>query len=347
MMAMVSETTSRDCPTDEPVLPTRLKSGDEVGIIAPAYPGPAVFPTRFERGLQVLRSMGLRVRVGHYVRTRTGNRTGSIEQRASDLNEMFADPNIAGIFCAMGGEGCREMLPFCDFSLIARNPKVFVGYSDVTHLHLAIHARTQLTTFHGPSVLAELGEYPEPFSYTLHNLLNAIWIGRRVVQWTHSHSSTCAYWETAPDEERRSISAEAACWNWLRDGTGSGRMIGGLLPAISNLLGTTYLPNFRNTILFWEAVDTTVAIVANHLRRLKEYGVLQELAGMVVGKCILKDDPNHTQLNETLRSILGQQSYPILANVDLGHTEPKITIPIGQAVRLCSETNVFAPVVRD
>jgi muramoyltetrapeptide carboxypeptidase len=143
------------------VKPRALRSGDTIGIIAPSGYGPASYPHRVERGKQFLESLGYRVVLGEHIFGRRGDTSGTAEERLSDIHHFFADDQVRAIISAIGGNQACHLLPGLDFDLIRRNPKIFMGYSDVTVLNLAIHTMTGLVTFNGPGGrgVAGLREY--------------------------------------------------------------------------------------------------------------------------------------------------------------------------------------------
>jgi muramoyltetrapeptide carboxypeptidase len=148
------------------VLPRRLEPGDLVGVVSPSSAVAALVPRRFERGVAELERRGFRVRVGEHARSKTGWTAGRAPDRVADLHAMFADPEVRAVICTIGGFNANQLFELLDFDLIAANPKLFIGFSDITGLHGAIHACTGLPTLIGPALLPQWGEYGGLHDYT-------------------------------------------------------------------------------------------------------------------------------------------------------------------------------------
>ncbi|HEY8346718.1 MAG TPA: LD-carboxypeptidase [Symbiobacteriaceae bacterium] len=140
------------------IRPPRLQPGDLIGIVSPSSPVAHVVPRRLKRGMAELERLGFRVRLGRHATAKHGHTAGTIADRVADLHEMFADPEVKGIITTIGGYNSNQLLDQLDYDLIAANPKVFMGYSDITALHMGIHVRAGLFTFLGPAVLPQFGE---------------------------------------------------------------------------------------------------------------------------------------------------------------------------------------------
>lgn len=216
------------------VKPQALEKGDTIGVVSPSWCGPALFPHRVERGRAFLESLGYRVVLAEHAVGRRGWVSGTPEERAADIHRMFADPDVKAIVAAIGGDHSCQVLPHLDFGLIAANPKVFVGFSDVTVLNLAIHARTGLVTFSGPALMTEFAEYPEPFAYSVEHFLKAVAgtgpIGEIAPAsvWTDERLD----WGTKADLTRARTLKTSPGWAWLRPGRGEGPLVGGCLESM-------------------------------------------------------------------------------------------------------------------
>ncbi len=179
--------------------PQALEKGDTIGVVSPSWCGPALFPHRVERGRAFLESLGYRVVLAEHAVGRRGWVSGTPEERAADIHRMFADPDVKAIVAAIGGDHSCQVLPHLDFGLIAANPKVFVGFSDVTVLNLAIHAHT------GP-----IGEIAPA----------SVWTDERLD------------WGTKADLTRARTLKTSPGWAWLRPGRGEGPLVGGCLESM-------------------------------------------------------------------------------------------------------------------
>ena len=237
---------------EHPVLPPRLKSGDTIGIAAPAGPFEADL---FEKGVTVLRGMGFEVHIPEAIFQRNGFLAGPDETRAGVLNALFRDPGIAAILCARGGYGSTRVLPFLDWAAIRHNPKPFVGFSDITVLHSLLRERAGLVSFHGPmgTTLATAGEATlAQFRQTL----------------------------MSPSP----VDLEPSGVEVLRRGSAEGRVVGGNLSMLCHLVGTPYAPNFDGCLLLLEDVAEAPYRIDRMLVQMFLAGCFDKVRGLVLGQ---------------------------------------------------------------
>jgi muramoyltetrapeptide carboxypeptidase len=286
------------------VKPAALKAGDVVGLVTPA--SNVVNNGDWARLEQSMKGLGLEFRYGRNVR-RKGYIAGTIEERIADLHDMFRDPAIKGIFAIRGGYGTPQLLDRIDYDLIKKNPKVFVGYSDITALHLAFHQKLGLVTFHGPTANAK---FP-PYSVT--HLRKALFDPAPIGQVTNPSSG-------------HALSA-------IRPGTGRGRIVAGNLSLITNLMGTPYEIDTRDKILLLEDVGEEAFRIDRMLTQMKLGGKLDRIAGVVWGECYnCKPTPGvevPLTEREVIERILGGVGVPVLSGLTFGHTEDQLTLPQG------------------
>ncbi len=301
------------------VRPARLSQGDVVGLITPATY--VVDPDKLMIAMQTLDYFGLRVKLGKNVRKRSGYLGGSVEERLEDLHAMFKDPEVKGIFCIRGGYGSSQLLDQIDYDLIRRNPKVFVGYSDITALHLAIQKRAGLITFHGPVVLSKFTPYTQ--SWFRKALFEAKPLGEV------GNPS-----EEGPLRPKHILRA-------IRPGKARGRLVGGNLTLISTTMGTPYEIDTRGAILILEDIDEQPYAIDRMLTQLRLAGKLDEVAGVVFGACVdckprdyKPSFESSLSLGEVLDEILGRLRVPVLSGLTIGHTEDQLTLPLGVMVTL-------------
>ena len=278
-----------------PIRPPRLKPGDTIGIVAPAGP---FDPKIFLQGLSTVESLGFRTRVSDEIFDKTGYLAGNDAQRARLVNRLFKDPTINAIVCARGGFGSLRILPLVDFDVIRKNPKVFIGFSDITALLTAITTRGGLVSFHGPVVttLAEASQI------TRKSLLGAI-------------------------SSDRPLEVEPAAGVVMRAGRAQGPLIGGNLTTLCHLLGTPFEPRFKHRILLLEDRGEALYRIDRMLCQMKLAGCFEGVAGLVLGSfegCGSLDGVFQV-FEEHFRDI----SVPILAGFDVGHGEQNLTMPLG------------------
>lgn len=308
LAAAATVTTSAGAVARKIVKPRRLAAGDTVGLVLPASLENAADEIAFAR--EQLEALGMKVVIGPHAYDRHGYFAGLDRDRADDVNRMFADDRINGIVCYTGGWGSPRILPFLDYELIAKKPKVVLGYSDITALLNAIYQRTGLVTFHGPVASSPLDPY------TLENF-------RRVVM-TPEPAGTLA----APPRKPEQLVERANRVLRLAPGKASGRLAGGNLTLVAALMGTPYEVDTDGAIVFLEDVREEVYRIDRMLTQLAQAGKLSRAAGVVFGRCT---DCRGTafSLEDVLRDHLGTLRKPALSGLSFGHIEQKLTLPIG------------------
>lgn len=294
--------------------PKVLHPGDTIGLITPSTG--VSDPDRLATAERAVRYFGLKPKWGKNVRKHAGYLGGSITERVEDLHAMFADREVAGIFAVRGGYGSAQLLDHIDYGLIHANPKVFLGYSDITAMHLAIHKQTGLVTFHGPVAISRFTDYTQRFFRKA--LFDTEPIGAVA---NPPESNTLR-----PSHPLRTV----------RPGRARGRLMGGNLTLVSTTMGTPYEIETRGRILFIEDVGEEPYRVDRMLTQLKLAGKLDAAAGIVWGECA-DCRPNEFRpsfdstfsLGEIVDNILGELKVPVLAGLTIGHTDDQLTLPEG------------------
>jgi len=327
------------------VVPHALRPGDTIGIVSPSWFGGDAFVPRARRGIATLERLGFRVRVAPHAFNNAGHVSDTAQHRADDLHAMFADPGIHAILATIGGDHSCHLLPLLDWDLIRANPKVFMGFSDITVLNVAIWSQTGLVTFNGPGLLTDWAEYPEmpPFSRD-----QALWAISRpepmgdlapAPWWTEEFLD----WSTGADGARPRARQAPGGWHWLREGQASGTLVGGCLESLQHLRGTPYWPNLDGAILFLETSELrpTPEDVDGLLMDYENMGVLSRIAGLVFARPYGYDESAIARLHDVIVERTATSGFPVLANTDTGHTTPLQTLPIGVRAVLDSDTNRF------
>jgi muramoyltetrapeptide carboxypeptidase LdcA involved in peptidoglycan recycling len=249
-----------------------------------------------------------------------------------------ADPEVDAIVAAIGGNHSCHLLPLLDFDLIARNPRVFCGFSDITVLNVAIQQRTGLVTFNGPMFLSDFSENSRMLEYTERHFLRAVASGKPIGELAPSPDWTEEWldWETAADSERPRVMEHSPGWSWLRDGAAEGALMGGCLESLEHLRGTTYWPDWRGAIFFFETSEEAPPpqAVDAILMDYENMGILSQIAGLIVGRPMRYTPEQRRQLREVLLERTARYHFPIVADVDFGHTSPQFTLPLGIPARL-------------
>ena len=294
--------------------PKKLKPGDRVGVVAPAGP---VDQKPLKKGLRTLRQMGFSPVVAEHAIARDRYLAGTDQQRTKDLHDFFGDPEIKGIFCARGGYGTNRVLPGLDSSIIRRNPKVFVGSSDITLLVLFLVQQCSLVTFHGPMVAGNFGRYPMRKSKRqFHEILLGNKTGKRL----------------AADKARV-----------YRSGVTEGKVIGGCLTLLCRSLGTPWEVKTRNKILLLEDVNEPLYKIDGMLWHLKQAGKFNGIRGIVFGEMIncLSFGKAGGSFKEILNDVFTGSSFPILTNFPSGHGREILTMPMGVGARLDTKSKTL------
>ncbi len=305
--------------------PRVLKKGDTIGIVAPSSP-------TFEAGnleftLRWLDRLGLKYKMGRHTFESYSSYAGSDQGRLEDLHEFFADKSVRAVMPLRGGAGAVRLLPKLDFKLIAQNPKIFVGFSDITGLLIPIHQATGLVTFHGPTL-----NLMYESAYT-HNY----WL--KAVMSTHPMGLL-----TDPCD---SLLGDGDHDGWgadyppprmvIAEGKGKGRLTGGCLTLIRGLMGTPYEIDTTDRIVFLEDVDEEPHAIDRMLMQLKLAGKFSQARGIIVGDCSGcrpgGSKRNSLTLNHSLEAVLrerlGDLGIPVVYGMKIGHTLDKLTLPLG------------------
>src|SRR4051812_43937138 len=301
------------------VKPRRLAAGDTVTLVAPAN---ATFNTvDLQIAHESLEALGFKVKVGAHLLDRHGYLAGDDKARADDINKAFADSSVAAVHAIRGGWGSARLLPHLDFDTIRRNPKVIIGYSDITALLLSMHAKTGLITFHGP---IGMGRWD---SYSLDYYKRVLFNGEQV---TYSNKQGLS--------DRNALTQIEFRTQTITPGKARGRLVGGNLTVMTTILGSPYLPDWQNTILFTEDVGEDYYRIDRMLTQLKLAGVLEKIKGFVFGGCSECGPGNGNFAALTLEEIFLDHVKPLgipaWQGAVIGHAQPQGALPVGAQVEI-------------
>lgn len=303
---------------DRPLVrPPRLQPGMRVGLVAPA--STVAEDDDIDAAADRIRSLGFEVRRAPNLDRRTAYLAGTDSERAEGVNGLLRDPEVDAIFCLRGGYGTARILPLIDYAALAAQPRVVLGYSDITALHLAIHARTGVVGFHGPIAAANFTDYAwDQFQRVLMTPSAPLRIGAPPP------------FETAPgriDVDNRLVR--------IAPGVAEGPLLGGNLSLVASLMGTPFEPDLDGALLFLEDVDEAPYAIDRMLTQLWLAGKLQRCAGIVFGKFTDADyDGNTFSVETVLRDRCADLGIPVLAGVMIGHIDDQTVVPVGVRARL-------------
>ena len=299
-------------PEDSKV-PPALQEGDTIGIVSPAS---AIFESEpYEIARESFEALGLKVKFGRNVKNRFGHLAGTDEERAEELNEMFRDKSVKAIIALRGGSGAARILDKLDYEAIKQNPKIFIGYSDITALHLAIFEKTRLVTFHGPVAVSTWN------SYSVDYLKRLLFEKEAII---YKNPSAKGDELTQTKNRIRTIT----------EGTVKGKLLGGNLSVLTGIMGSQYFPqDWTGKILYLEDIGEKIYAVDRMMTQLQLGGVLNEISGFVFGKCSDCDPGGSGYGSLTLEEVIDHYikplNIPAYSGAMIGHIDDNVTIPNG------------------
>lgn len=313
----------------------KLEMGDTIGIFSPSSPITYTVPERFHRAKAYLEAKGFNIIEGALTGKQDYYRSGTIKERADELNQLIRNPEVKCIMSTIGGMNSNSILPYIDYEAFRKNPKIIIGYSDVTAILLAIYAKTGISTFYGPALVASFGEFPSfvdnTYEYFRNMLIEDVTLPYELPMpeyWTDEYID----WSQQDREKEKRKNQ----WITVYEGIARGRLIGGNLNTMTGIWGSQYMPEIKEgDILFIEDSLEDAATVERSFSLLKLNGVFDKVSGIILGKHELFDDMRTGRKPyEILLEVLGERQLPFMADFDCCHTHPMLTLPIGVEVEL-------------
>lgn len=290
------------------ILPPRLRQGDKIGITAPAGP---VSPQELQPAFDLIRSNGYVPEFSSDIFETKDYLAGDDSLRLENLHSMFRDNGIKAVICARGGYGTTRLLGRIDYDLIHSHPKIIAGYSDITALLLAVYKNTGMVTFHGP-VARELGK--------------------------NSNKNLKAFLDTVSGKEGLHIDLSED--RILSQGRADGILLGGNLSLICNLIGTPFLPSFKDVILFIEDKGEPLYRIDRMLTHLRYSGIIDDIAGLVTGS--FEGCGSIPEIDHLLAENFKGSDFPVVSGLPAGHGTENITIPLGVGVEINTDSNILS-----
>jgi muramoyltetrapeptide carboxypeptidase LdcA involved in peptidoglycan recycling len=315
--------------------PPKLKKGDKVRIVAPAR---SLSLSWVKQAIDVaskrLKSLGLVVSFGANSFEMDEFGSSSVQRRVNDLNDAFSDPEVKLVLSAIGGYNSNQLLDYIDYDTIARNPKIMCGNSDVTSVLNAISIRSRVITYYGPHFF-NFGEI-QGFEYTQRMFRNCLFrSGPFSVMPSRKWSD-----DKWTNQLKREFVPSSGHWS-MSYGAADSQIAGGNLITLNMLQGTKYFPPLSNKIVFLEeAREANPQVFDRNLEALTMQEGFHRIKGLVIGRFQKRSLMTRAKLARIIESKRELDSIPIVANVDFGHTSPKLTIPIGGTARLMCENNL-------
>ncbi|MEL6866887.1 MAG: LD-carboxypeptidase, partial [Bacteroidota bacterium] len=311
-------------------LAQRLQPGDRIGLIAPSS---SITEERFEKALVNIRNLGFEPIPSPNAQAQQGYLAGTDEQRLQDLHQMFADDSIKGIWCIRGGYGSARLLPQIDYRLIRKNPKIIIGYSDITALLQGIYLRSGLVGFHGPAAASDFPDYTS----------------RHVKALLMEPQSN--YLIDMAEEHQQSEALEYQL-EVIRSGTATGRLVGGNLSLISALAGTPYEWKIKNKIIFLEDIGEKPYRIDRMLTQLLQATDMRKAAAIILGifvDCQPGPRDRSLSLSDALKDRLANLGIPVIYGMSFGHIAHQFTLPIGIKAQIDTQSaqlQLLEPAVR-
>ncbi|MGY1424472.1 S66 peptidase family protein [Lysobacter sp. A289] len=305
------------------LLPVPLKPGDTVGLVSPSSATAERLSLQLSQ--EAMQALGFKVKTGAHYASRYGGLAGTDAERAGDINRMFADDAVNAVICLRGGSGAARLLPLLDYDAIRANPKVVLGFSDITALHNGIHAQTGLVTFHGPNGSSRWNEFNA-------SQFRSMFFERELMQYRNAVDAG----DGLVSRKNRTLT--------ITGGKARGELIGGNLSVLVALAGSPYLSDFDGKILFLEDVEEAPYRIDRMLTTLKLMGALDRVAGFIFGECT-DCDPGEGYGSLTLDQIFDDHIKPLgipaYRGAMIGHIREQFIVPVGGQVEMDADAGAF------
>lgn len=330
-------------------IPKKIKKGDTIGVVSPSAGLGPIFPHRIEQAEKNLAKIGFKVKYAKNSLKNNGYISASAKERADDIHEMFLNKEVKAIVTTIGGNHSNQVLKHLDFEIIKNNPKIFMGYSDITVLHFAFASKANLRTYYGPCIISEFGEYPEILPYTLEYFekvltkTEPIGIIPQSKLWTGEFLN----WSEKKDQTRARKMNSTKGYEWWKEGLSRGSVFGGCIPSMNHLAGTEYWPDFKNKVMFIDIPESnpgekfSLGDIDSFLADLDNLGIFKSIQGLIIGRPYFYEEEDNKKLKNIIEYYTKDYNYPILFNANIGHVSPIITVPFGSEVHLDSQKNIF------
>ena len=309
------------------IFPTKLKKGDIVRVIAPSRSLGIISDEIRKAADKRIMQMGLKLEFGKHVEEMDDFRSSTVESRIEDIHEAFSDSNVKAVLTVIGGFNSNQLLRYINWNLIKANPKIFCGYSDTTALNNAIFTKTGLVNFSGPAY-STLGKIRDS-EYTIEYFKKCFFESEPIIIKASKRWDDRKWWINQDEE----VCFNNPGWQIINEGEARGTIVGGNLGTLNLLHGTEYFPPLDDSILFIEDdYESDSATFDRDLQSLIHQNGFENVRGIVIGRFQIASEVSNIILEKIIRSKKELKKLPVIAGVDFGHTDPKITFPIGGEV---------------
>lgn len=336
------------------VIPQALQLGDTIAFISPSSRRNESCAHRIERASSFFQSQGFKVKEIYTSISPDASLKSSVETRVAEIHAAFSDPTVSAIICTIGGDTCDQLLPHIDYELIRNHPKIFCGLSDITLLIYAFYVQAGLRSFYGPQAIAQWGEFPQPFGFTIRHFFDVVMgpaksLGRLPCseKWTDDEPTN---WLTKADLERPRIVKRTLGWKWVRAGKGEGPLFAACVPALLyKIINTKYdLPSWNGVVLVLELPkgDDHAGVPFDQAKvwisGLALRGIFDQIQGLVLGRPFRWDEGRTERWEDFILETTSGSHFPILSRTDVGHIDPILTLPIGAISNLDSVEGIWS-----
>ena len=305
-----------------------------IGFFSASTPITALSPQRFARAQVYLRSKGYSLIPGDLTGRQDAYRSGSVQARAAELNQLIHNDQIDIIMSTIGGNDANAVLPYLDYTYLRAHPKKFIGFSDTTALLMAVMAQTNSQVFYGPALVASFGEF-SPYvdeTYAYFAAVTAMQQSALNLPAPKYWTDEALNWEIFQKPKERRPNA----WGWRNQSRLTGRLIGGNLNTLDGIWGTPYMPDIqRGDLLLIEDAEKDAATIERSFAHLALAGIFDQVSGIVLGKhALFNNQGSGKRPVDILTEILGERQVPVVFDFDASHTVPMMTMPLGQVMTI-------------
>lgn len=330
------------------IIPENLRKGDTIGFVSPSSGVSPLVLHRIQGARKLFKDLGYKVKIAKNALKNIGYVSATIKERIDDIHSMFLDSEVKMIMCTIGGNNSNQLLKYLDYKLIRNNPKIFMGYSDITVLHFAIQSQAGLATYYGPCAMTQFGEFPRILDYTFkyfsYEVVAKEYRDSYAIEASKEWTEEFRDWFKKEDLERPRILKENNGYEWLSEGIAEGPALGGAILSINHLAGTKYWLDPKDTIYFLDilkADELNEGAVDSFLTDLDNLGLFDSVKGLIISRPAGYSPEETIRLKEIVMRYIRGKKCPILFNANIGHTDPIFTIRYGRVVRLDSFRNEF------